>query len=109
MIEQMKHHPPLPLEQFPIEHEHGEKSEPASNPAAEADAVSAAKPWLELIDTSKYEDSWKNASAHFQAVVPRERWLAEMTDLRTPLGAVVSREVTSHVYRTKLPDAPLGE
>jgi hypothetical protein len=109
VIGQMKHQPPVPLEQFPLEHEQGKRSEPAGNPGAEADAVSAAEKWLEFIDSGTYEDSWTNASAHFQSVVPKDRWLNEMTTLRTPLGKLVSRQELSRAYRTNLPDAAPGE
>ncbi|RIK88316.1 MAG: hypothetical protein DCC67_00695 [Planctomycetota bacterium] len=132
IIRQMKQHPPLPLEEFPLEHETGDitepgdaaaaklkeqllrrwqlgKTEPADAAAAVSDAVQAAESWLALVDAGKYAESWDHASAHFRAVVPRERWLAEMQNLRAPLGKLVSREVTSLAYRTKLPDAPPGE
>ena len=109
MIEQMKHHPPLPLEQFPIDEDNHQPAKNTANPAAAKEAIAAAKEWLKLIDSGKYEESWKQSSSHFQAVVPRDRWLAEMQNLRTPLGKLVSREVVSHAYRTELPDAPIGE
>lgn len=113
VIEELSKHPPVPLESFPIEHdahdrpEDGGKAEPA--PAGAVDEASAAaREWLALIDAGTFEKSCEGASEHFRAVVPRESWLQSMSTLRGSTGKVLSREVDSARYTTRVPDGPAG-
>ena len=77
-----------------------------SNPGAETDAVAAAKAWLSLVDSEKYEESWNEAAGFFRGVVPKDEWQQSMQALRKPLGKNISRELQSRQYRTSLPGAP---
>ncbi|MBN1422250.1 MAG: DUF4019 domain-containing protein [Planctomycetes bacterium] len=109
IIRQMKDHPPLPLEVFPIDEEGGRVyGEPGRIPEKEA-ACAAAKRWLALLDAGSYGESWPAASAHFREVVPRDRWVPEITGLRAGPGELRSRALDLVEYTTDLGDAPPGE
>jgi hypothetical protein len=53
--------------------------------------VDATKNWLALIDSSKYEQSWNEASKLFQEHVTQAQWANQTKVAREPFGAVVSR------------------
>ena len=75
----------------------------------ELNAVKAAEEWLALVDAGKQDESWKTASALLQRNISSEQWQTTVSGVRTPLGAVVSRERVSAIYRNELPGAPDGE
>jgi len=100
---------PIPLEMFPIDEEGGRVyGEPGRIPEKEA-GYAAAKKWLALLDAGSFAESWPAASAHFRDVVPRDRWLAEITGLRTGAGELRSRALDLVEYTPRLGDAPPGE
>lgn len=72
-------------------------------------AQHADEAWLALVDTAKYAESWKTASAPFQAAVSQDKWIHAMATVRTPLGKLVSRKLVSATYSNSLPGAPDGE
>ena len=76
---------------------------------AEKGAVTAAKAWLELIDSGKFDESWKTAAALFKGAITEEQWTQTISAARRPLGGVVFRKVTLTQYETSLPGAPDGE
>ncbi len=80
-----------------------------SNSEVENAAIEAAKSWLALVDSSKYEDSWKESATFFQGVVSKDNWVKSMQSVRAPLGNLISREVKSKEYHSTLPGAPDGE
>lgn len=75
---------------------------------AVAAAQSAAETWLAMADQGQFEASWEAAAPYFQAAVAKSDWQRQLSAVRAPLGAVRSREVASHDYRTTLPGAPDG-
>jgi len=77
--------------------------------AATDEGIAASNAWLEIVDAERYGDSWQQACAYFRGLVPKERWEQQIASVRAPLGPVLSREVTSAEYATKLPGAPDGE
>lgn len=81
----------------------------ASNRDAEAAAGAAAKAWLSLVDSEKYEESWDEAAAFFKGAVTRDNWQQSMQTVRKPLGKNILRELKSKKYCTSLPGAPDGE
>jgi hypothetical protein len=81
----------------------------ASNPEAEAKAITAATDWLALVDGEKYEESWDESSQLFQGGISKEQWVQAMQAVRKPFGKKISRELKSQHYRTALPGAPDGE
>ena len=80
-----------------------------SDEAKEAAAVTAAKTWLALVDEGIYGDSWETAAAYFKSAITKEKWEQMLTAVRSPLGRLVSRELSSKTYTQSLPGAPDGE
>ncbi len=110
-VRDIDNHPPLPLQVFPIDCGHGHKDDPPSTvkiPAEKAAGL-CAEAWLRIVDEERYVGSWERASGHFQAVVPRDKWIQEIRSLRESVGKVVKRKLQSKRYTTSLPDAPEGE
>jgi hypothetical protein len=77
--------------------------------AGTAEGIAAGNTWLAVVDAERYDDSWEQACAYFRGVVPRDQWMTQVAGVRGPLGPVLSREVASAEYTTKLPGAPDGE
>jgi hypothetical protein len=72
------------------------------------DAAVAADRWLALVDAGAYERSWDEAAGYFQGVLPKDQWVSSLQVVRTPLGAVTSRQQHSTQYTTELPGVPDG-
>ncbi len=72
-------------------------------------ATEAAKAWLELVDTGRFDDSWEAAAGSFKNAIKKEQWRDMAAAVRGPLGTVLSRELKTAEYRTTLPGAPDGE
>jgi Protein of unknown function (DUF4019) len=72
-------------------------------------AVKTAAAWLRLVDQGDYAQSWAEASSYFRGVVPQDKWVAMVTKVRKPLGAVTTRELILTRHETSLPDAPPGD
>ena len=79
--------------------------------AADSDqpAIDAANAWLALVDAGKYGDSWTTAASLFKKAVTKEQWTAQAQAARQPLGALVSRKVSTRTTATSLPGAPDGQ
>ena len=75
----------------------------------EAQAVAAAQNWLALIDDGYYGESWETAATYFKNAISKENWQQTLTAVRQPLGALVSRELSTKNYTQSLPGAPDGE
>jgi len=65
--------------------------------------------WLGLVDTNKYDESWQEMSLAFKKEVSKRKWKSTVTEIRKPLGKIVSREPKSAEYTKDLPGAPEGE
>lgn len=65
--------------------------------------------WLALTDAGKYAESWKEASAAFQAGVTEAKWESAAQAVRSPLGKVETRKLKDAVFTRTLPGAPDGE
>jgi len=65
--------------------------------------------WLSLVDSNKYDASWEEMSPAFKKQVNKRKWKSTVTDLRKPLGSLVSRKAKSAEYTKELPGAPEGE
>jgi CHAD domain-containing protein len=70
---------------------------------------SSSRAWLSLPDSRKYAESWKNASALFQAKKSESGWIKNMEAIRSPLGAMKSRHIATAHLATSLPNMPDGE
>ncbi|HXJ78262.1 MAG TPA: DUF4019 domain-containing protein [Candidatus Methylomirabilis sp.] len=71
-------------------------------------AANAALGWLQLIDSGRYAESWKEASAYFRRAITEAGWDAALRGVRAPLGAVQSRGTRTTKEATTLPGAPDG-
>lgn len=78
---------------------------PASTEAVKTDVVQAARSWLELLDQSKWEASYRGTGSAFQKLNTLKVWTDVSERVRTPLGAVVSRTLLS---QENLPAPPDG-
>jgi len=65
--------------------------------------------WLSLVDSNKYDASWEEMSPAFKKQVSKRKWKSTVTDIRKPLGNLVSRKAKSAEYTKELPGAPEGE
>ncbi|WP_392352723.1 DUF4019 domain-containing protein [Pseudoalteromonas rhizosphaerae] len=71
--------------------------------------IAPATSWLEVVDSGKYANSWQQAGAFFQKNVPQVLWVSKLEQVRTPLGAVTSREGISRQVLTSIPQLPDGD
>ena len=72
-------------------------------------AVDAVTPWLALVDSGQYAESWFQASSDFRGAASKEQWIHALNTVRAPLGKLVSRQLKSATYTNKLPNARPGE
>ena len=76
---------------------------------AKKSAIESAEAWLAKVDGGDYSGSWDQAAAFFRQAVTRDQWIASLTQVRTPLGKCLKREVLGAQEMTNLPGAPPGE
>jgi hypothetical protein len=81
----------------------------AGEASRESVAQGEALLWLGLVDTVKYDESWQTMSPAFKKEVSKRKWKSTVTDIRKPLGKVISRKAKSAEYTKELPGAPEGE
>ena len=65
----------------------------ASN--ANAEAVEAARQWLALVDASRWNESWQGTANSFRQLNTVQVWTEASQQARIPLGAMLSRRLTS--------------
>ena len=63
-------------------------------------------PWLDLVDSGQYGESWFQAASVFRNAVSNEQWTNTMRSVRFPLGKVVTRKLKNATLTTKLPMYP---
>jgi len=80
-----------------------------SSAEQEKAAADAAIPWLALVDSGQYGESWFQASSDFRGAASKEQWIHALKTVRTPLGKLQSRQMKNANYTTKLPNAHPGE
>ena len=80
---------------------------PAEERPAQA-ATAAAHAWLSRVDAGQYAESWQEASTLFRGAVTEPTWVESLRGVRTPLGTLVSRQLTSAHPTRSLPGAPDG-
>ena len=73
------------------------------------DAEQEAGKWLALVDGGLYQQSWNRAASLFKQQVSAEQWLQGITAARDPFGIMISRQLITSTYTTKLPGVPDGE
>jgi len=79
----------------------------AASPEKKAEIC--AKNWLELVDGKNYAKSYDDAASSFKTMVKKDDWIDTLTNLRSMLRGVVSRQLISAKYETKMAGAPDGE
>jgi hypothetical protein len=62
-----------------------------------------------LVDSGNYAQSWDDTGNVLKATVARDQWQELLSRNRGPLGALISRKLTSAEYTTQLPGAPDGQ
>lgn len=72
-------------------------------------AAASAERWLQMVDSEKYAESWKEAAELFKNAIKQEQWEQSLQAVRKPLGKLVTRKVKTKTYKTSLPGAPDGE
>lgn len=72
-------------------------------------ASKIAVPWLELVDSARYDESWTQAATLFRSGVPKQQWQAAAKAAREPLGKLKSRTLKTAEYATELPGVPDGQ
>jgi hypothetical protein len=72
-------------------------------------AAQAAKSWLALVDAGKYGQSWNGVSGYLKKKLTKDQWLAELQQVRTPLGTVKSRKLVRVQLRDTPPGMPAGQ
>ncbi len=72
-------------------------------------AEGVASKWLKLVDAGNYDRSWDYTGTVLKANIAREQWQEVLLRNRGPLGALISRKLTSAEYTTQLPGAPDGQ
>jgi len=64
---------------------------------------------LSLTDAKQYAASWESAAALIQTAISKDEWVRSLSAVRSPIGALKSREVAAANFSTTLPGAPDGE
>lgn len=65
--------------------------------------------WLEIVDSGKYAASWDESALFFQEQISSSKWVQALNKVRSPLGGVISREVTNTSTHSTLPGVSNGE
>ncbi len=76
-----------------------------SAPAADTVTVQAARQWLDLVDQGNWNESWNNTGQSFKSLNTSDKWAEVSQKVRTPLGALRSRELLAEDY---VPAPPYG-
>ena len=76
---------------------------------AKKTAIESAEAWLVQVDGGDYGGSWDQAAAFFKQALTRDRWIASLGQVRTPLGQSLKRKLLGAQEMTNLPGAPPGE
>jgi Protein of unknown function (DUF4019) len=72
-------------------------------------AQQAAEAWLKIVDSGNYGQSWDESATLMKTTVAKDQWEQILTVNRAPLGARISRKLTSAEYKNELPGAPAGQ
>ncbi len=76
-----------------------------AEPAHDRQVVDAARTWLELVDESQWDESYRATGSSFRRINTAKVWAATSEKVRVPLGAVVSR---TFISQQNLPAPPAG-
>jgi DNA-binding CsgD family transcriptional regulator len=76
-----------------------------SQKISETAPVQATRQWLALVDAGDWQSSWQTTGESFRKLNTVELWTSASLKVRTPLGAVVSRQLLSE---DSIPTPPNG-
>jgi hypothetical protein len=82
----------------------GCSSQPSISEAQKRTSLS----WLQLIDNRAYEASWEASAPLFQKAISKQNWARQVASVRTPMGPLMSRTLTSSDVRENLAGQPQG-
>ncbi|MCR2832454.1 helix-turn-helix domain-containing protein [Parerythrobacter lacustris] len=77
----------------------------ASDEADAAAAARAAEAFLELVDAGRWADSYAATGSQFRQLNTLERWTEASTMVRSPLGAMLTRDLIANEF---VPAPPQG-
>ncbi len=63
-------------------------------------AVDAMQGWLAESDAGHYSKMWTDSAKSFQKAVTSDQWVAAATNVRKPLGKLVSRQLATSMLQT---------
>jgi DNA-binding CsgD family transcriptional regulator len=72
---------------------------------AETEAARSARTWLALVDEKRWNESWSATGQAFRKLNTSKTWASASEEVRTPLGAVISRTLSS---QENIPAPPHG-
>ncbi|MWV28596.1 helix-turn-helix domain-containing protein [Aurantiacibacter rhizosphaerae] len=96
----------------PVATAQAEGEAPATGTALSAEDArirDTALDWLALGDAGEWDESWQQAGEMFQSQVTAAQWETAATQVRAPLGGVISREIMSVQQTDTLPGTPPGD
>ncbi|WP_416463413.1 helix-turn-helix domain-containing protein [Sphingomonas sp. VDB2] len=70
----------------------------ATEAAPRTEVVDAARQWLVLGDQGRWEDGYRATGSSFRKANTPELWASVQDKVRTPLGALISRDLLSQEY-----------
>ena len=90
------------------------QAQAASSPAPTVDSsaaasLNAARNWVALVDSHRWEESWRTAATMFRSQISAVQWTSTIQSVRQPLGPIASRTFQSVMKTTSLPGAPAGD
>ncbi|SHJ35898.1 Protein of unknown function [Malonomonas rubra DSM 5091] len=69
-------------------------------------ADAAAQEFLQMVDAGRYDDSWVIAAPYLRQEIPQEKWLQELTDLRTKVGKLNERSLEDANFTAAIKEMP---
>ena len=72
-------------------------------------AQEAAQHWLSLADSGQYAATWEQAAEPFQNAIKKTEWEQALLAVRTPVGVMEKRALSSMSFTNSLPGAPDGQ
>jgi len=75
----------------------------------ESVAKEVALQWLGLVDSEKYEESWRHMAEFARAKIAAGEMAERLSAAREPLGNIVSRDFARSTVLEQVDDAPAGK
>ena len=72
-------------------------------------AVAVADKWLNLVDSGKYLESWREANEYFRNSVKQDQWALIVQPVRKNLGKLISRKLKAKIYKNASTGEPQGQ